>query len=81
VGPTDEANVEALHKSVVGELQFNVRWVAMCYDMVNMAIDTGLYGDELEQHALDRIEEISAGNLLPEHWRLVEAHRKYPPPQ
>lgn len=81
MGLTDEANVEALHKSAVGELQFEVRRVAMFYDMVNMAIDMGLYDDELVQHALDRIEEISAGNLLPEHWRLVEAHRKYPPPQ
>lgn len=81
MGPTDEANVEALHKLSVGELQFEVRRVAMFYDMINMAIDTGLYDDELEQHALNRVEEISAGKLLPEHWRLVEAHRKYPPPQ
>jgi len=81
MGVTDAENVEALHKSVVGELQFNVRWVAMLYDMLNMAVDAGLYDDELEQHALNRIEEIGSSTLSPEHWRLVEAHRKYPPPQ
>lgn len=76
---TNDYNIEVLHKSVVGELQFNVRWVAMLYDMVNMAVDAGLYDDELEQHALNRVEEITAEKLLPEHHRLVEAHRKYPP--
>lgn len=81
MGPTDAENVEALHKLSGSEIQFEVRWVAMCFDMVNMAIDAGVYDDELEQHALNRIEGVTAKKLLPEHWRLVEAHRKYPPPQ
>jgi hypothetical protein len=62
-------------------LQWQVRWLALLHDTIAMAVDHGGYEDELIEHALDRIDQQMRDTLRPENHRLVEAHRKYPPPQ
>ena len=59
--------------------QFNVRYIALVYDMIQWAYDSGKYDEELMEHALHRIEWYSKQTLRPENDRLVAAHRKQDP--
>lgn len=57
---------------------FDVRYAAMIYDALAMLIDSGDYGDELIEWAIQRQEAYARSVLSPTQQRLIEGHRKVP---
>lgn len=50
----------------------------MIYDALAMLIDSGDYGDELIEWAIQRQEAYARSVLSPTQQRLIEGHRKVP---